>query len=317
METHETKSAATQTSSNSQREGTSKSRTEDVPRTAPTRWVEVLGRRVAVYEGGERGPGVLLLHGVPVNSHINLPLIEELRGHARVKAVDLPGYGESALQATGFIRLNRFGEWIDNVIDSLFKEPPIVVVHDLAGIFGLPWLLQNRTRVAGVVILNTTLWRDDDNLPLTVRLFLAPVLGSLLRPFTKATFQRPLFKPNLRNLFHREPRLPDARLQLFWEQFERGDGKDAFRDFLETREESMRDLEALPLEALLRDFDRPVLLVWGMRDPIFSETSIERFARLLPKLEEKRIPDAGHFLQYEAAAEVGAAIREFVLARKS
>jgi len=309
MQTHEEK-----TSSNPIDRKTD---TKDVTRTKPDRSIEVLDRRVAVYEAGDQGPGVLLLHGIPVNAHINLPLMEELRGYARVKAVDLPGYGESALQPRGFMRINRFEMWLDKVIETLFKEPPMVVVHDVAGLFGLPWLLRNQMRVAGVVILNTTLWRDDDNLPFTLRLFLAPVLGNLLRPFTKATFQRPLFKPNLRNLFHREPRLPDARFELFWEQFERGHGKDAFRDFLETREENMRALEAMPLEKQLRGFDRPVLLVWGMRDPIFSQTSIERFARMLPRLEEKRIEDAGHFVQYEAATEVGTAIREFLRTLRS
>jgi len=55
-----------------------------------------------------------------------------------------------------------------------------------------------------------------------------------------------------------------------------------------------------------------VQLVWGTRDTIFREDSIERFRALWPQATVARIADANHFLQYEAAEELAAVLKPWL-----
>lgn len=57
---------------------------------------------------------------------------------------------------------------------------------------------------------------------------------------------------------------------------------------------------------------KPALLLWGMRDPLIPAAHLERWQEALPQATVRRVEDAGHFLQEEAAGEVTDSIREFL-----
>jgi haloalkane dehalogenase len=59
--------------------------------------------------------------------------------------------------------------------------------------------------------------------------------------------------------------------------------------------------------------ERPALLVWGMRDPVFPPRVMKKFRERLPSLvEEVHYDDASHFLQEDKGPDIGRAIRRFV-----
>ncbi|MDX1646752.1 MAG: hypothetical protein R3304_06395, partial [Longimicrobiales bacterium] len=70
------------------------------------------------------------------------------------------------------------------------------------------------------------------------------------------------------------------------------------------------------LEALERDVeDRlanvPLLLTWGMLDPMFGRTYVERFREIFKLAELARL-DAKHYIQEDAPKEIAGAIESFL-----
>jgi haloalkane dehalogenase len=57
---------------------------------------------------------------------------------------------------------------------------------------------------------------------------------------------------------------------------------------------------------------RPTLLLWGLRDPFFGPAYLARWREALPGAEVAELPDAGHFVQEEAALEVEAHVVAFL-----
>ena len=57
---------------------------------------------------------------------------------------------------------------------------------------------------------------------------------------------------------------------------------------------------------------KPAALCWGMRDILFGEEVLERWLEALPGADVTRLDDAGHFVQEDAPAEVGAELVRFL-----
>ena len=64
--------------------------------------------------------------------------------------------------------------------------------------------------------------------------------------------------------------------------------------------------------SLSRLADRPVLLVWGMRDFAFQEEQRMRFERHFPNHRTVLYPDASHFVQEDAGEAIAAEIRRWL-----
>ena len=56
----------------------------------------------------------------------------------------------------------------------------------------------------------------------------------------------------------------------------------------------------------------PTLVIWGEKDTALLVQNLDGLEKLVPKLTIKRIPDGSHWVIHEKAAEVNAAIRDFI-----
>jgi pimeloyl-ACP methyl ester carboxylesterase len=62
----------------------------------------------------------------------------------------------------------------------------------------------------------------------------------------------------------------------------------------------------------VRPIEVPVLLIWGDRDPVFHKEMTEDFGEWVPDLRVAHIPEAGHFVQTDAAEQVNALLIDFL-----
>ena len=58
----------------------------------------------------------------------------------------------------------------------------------------------------------------------------------------------------------------------------------------------------------------PLLLVWGMRDPVLSPAVLQQWQRLYPHARTHEMEDASHFLQEDAPSSIVQRIEEFLKA---
>jgi pimeloyl-ACP methyl ester carboxylesterase len=68
----------------------------------------------------------------------------------------------------------------------------------------------------------------------------------------------------------------------------------------------------LNAEPGLRHFDRPALIVWGMRDKFFPVADAQRLAQTLPDARLERIDNARTFVQLDAPERLAELIGGFV-----
>jgi haloalkane dehalogenase len=62
----------------------------------------------------------------------------------------------------------------------------------------------------------------------------------------------------------------------------------------------------------LSDLEVPMLLVWGMRDPVFQPVFLEQWRQLFPGARIVELSDASHFLVEDRPDAVTAAIADFL-----
>jgi haloalkane dehalogenase len=263
-----------------------------------------------VDEGPGDAPPLLFVHGNPTWSYLWRRPIAELssRGH-RCVAFDHMGFGRSEKPP----RLSAYSlqAHVDNalaLIDALDLDEVTLVAHDWGGPIGLGALLERRERLRGAVLMNTWAWELPSFLPPFLREFRTEGLGEIL------ALGGNLFVESIPGGMHRrdpDPVMMDAYRAPFPDYWSRA-GMLAFQRDIPLTE---RDRSA-PLMASIHDrlpeLGVPVLLVWGMRDPVFQPVFLEQWRELFPDAETVELDDASHFLVEDSPDAVTDAIAGFL-----
>jgi haloalkane dehalogenase len=149
-------------------------------------------------------------------------------------------------------------------------------------------------------------------LPPPIYLFRAPVVGELfvkgLGAFTKGF----IFKAGL---VHRDRITPEIRKAYLapHPSWSSRTSVLAFPRQIPTGPEDLAARLGGEAEQGLAAFrDRPVKMVWAMKDVSFSEDVLRQWTGLFPDADVMRIDDAGHCLQEDAHERIVPALLEFV-----
>ncbi|MGH7822645.1 MAG: alpha/beta fold hydrolase, partial [Candidatus Binatia bacterium] len=269
-----------------------------------SREIEIEGCRVHYVDEGN-GPVMLMLHGNPTWSFLYREVIKGLRDDFRCIALDYPGFGLStAPRGYGFTP-EEHARIVERFVASLELANVTLMVHDWGGPIGFGAATRDPGRYAAFVIGNSWAWPMTENrdaerlsgflggpvggflirdLNLFVRLLMPAVMRRRkLTREAKAAYRGPFRSRSSRRPLHVFPRAILAST-AFLEEVESGLGT-------------------------LRD--RPALLVWGDRDPVFRTDVRERWERLFERRHTVILPGAGHFTPEEAPEEIVSAIRDW------
>lgn len=110
------------------------------------------GRRVRVVCGGDRGPDLVLLHGLPTHAGLWRHVQPGLSSVARTWAIDLPGFGASDPIGRQD-DLAALADALDAVLRQLAISRPIFVALDLGLLVALQWAARHPDRVLGLVMM--------------------------------------------------------------------------------------------------------------------------------------------------------------------
>jgi acyl-CoA synthetase (AMP-forming)/AMP-acid ligase II/pimeloyl-ACP methyl ester carboxylesterase len=252
---------------------------------------------------------VLCVHGNPTWSYLWRSLVTQATEAAargaeawRVIAVDQLEMGFS--ERTGTVRpLARRVADLGNLTDALGLAGPVVTFgHDWGGVVSLGWAIDHPELLAGVLLLNTAVHQPEDAaIPAPLRLALqGSVLGT-------ATVTTPAFLDTTLALAH--PPLSAAVKRAYRVPYRgaaRRGGIGAFVADIPVSPGSVSTPELDRIAEGVRDLDVPALLLWGPRDPIFSDRYLDDLARRLPAADVHRFEGAGHLVaedvDYAAAA---------------
>jgi cis-3-alkyl-4-acyloxetan-2-one decarboxylase len=263
-----------------------------------------------VDEGPRDAPPLLFLHGNPTWSYLwRRPIAELSAGGRRCVAMDHMGFGRS--DKPPHLARYSLDAHVGNtlaLIDGLDLRDVVLVAHDWGGPIGLGALLERRERLRSLVLMNTWAWELPSFLPPFLREFRTPGLGEIL------ALGGNLFVESIPGGMARrdtDPLMMDAYRAPFPDYWSRV-GTLAFQREIPLTE---RDRSAGLMRSIherLTALELPVLLVWGMRDPVFQPVFLDQWNDLFPAATTIELGDAAHFVVEDRPDAIVQAIAEFV-----
>jgi pimeloyl-ACP methyl ester carboxylesterase len=262
--------------------GASAGRTDDVPDTVE-RVDEVAGISVQWRKAPATGDiPVLYVHGVPTGSWDWLPYLERIGG----VAPDLPGFGSSAKPADFDYSIDGYTDWLEAFVDSVGLGRFSLVVHDWGGL-ALALAQRRPERIERLVLHTCVPLLPGYRWHWVARIWRTPGLGEAFM----ATSSKPAFRLISRQSNVTPGPLPEAFIERFWPDFDRG-----------TRRAILRLYRSAPPDVLARAGTRlgelrcPALILWPTQDPYIGVEFGQRYADALGgPTELEIIENAGHW----------------------
>jgi len=273
------------------------------------RTIDVDGFHIFYREAGSpRAPKLLLLHGFPSASHMFRDLIPLLADRFHIVAPDLPGFGRSEMPERG-VTFDRIAGIIDRFTEVIGFDRYAVYVFDYGAPTGFRLAAKHPDRITAIISQNgnayeeglsegwnpiQAYWRDpSDANRKALRAFLAP--EATVWQYTHGVPNPAMVSPDgysLDSFYLARPGVDEIQLDLFGDYKSNVALYPAFQNYF-------------------RVYKPPFLAVWGKNDPFFLPAGAEAFKRDMPDAII-RFLDTGHFALETHAAEIAAAIRDFL-----
>ncbi len=245
---------------------------------------------------GEKGT-LLCVHGNPSWSYLWRRLVAAPPPGWRVVAVDHMDMGYS--DRTGTVRrLAQRVDDLDTVTAALGLTGPVVTVaHDWGGPISLGWALRHVDQLAGVVLSNTGVHQPaESSAPTVIRAArskaVLPIATRTTRNFIRG------------GLFFSRPLPPAEIRKAYYAPYNSTSRRHAIEEFvmdipLEPDHPSAQALDAIA-DGLGALADVPVLMLWGPRDPVFSDIYLRDLIGRLPHADVHRYERSSHFVPEDA-----------------
>ncbi|KPG80332.1 alpha/beta fold hydrolase [Frigoribacterium sp. RIT-PI-h] len=280
------------------------SRLVDVPyglgaHRASRTW-HVLDNAEALAAAGAEPVGTILcVHGNPTWSYLWRRLVARTVETAsaggpawRVVAVDQLDMGFSERTGSPQTLARRVSD-LGDLTDALEVTGPVVTLgHDWGGVVSTGWAVDHADQLAGLMLLNTAIHQPEgEKIPAPLRLTLARgVLGRATAGPTGFPAV-PLGPP--------PPPLSaevKAGFRAPYRQADRRGGIGGFVADIPVDAEHVSSPELDRIAEGLRDLTVPALMLWGPRDPIFSDRYLDDLVDRLPHADVHRFEGAGHLV---------------------
>jgi acyl-coenzyme A synthetase/AMP-(fatty) acid ligase/pimeloyl-ACP methyl ester carboxylesterase len=240
---------------------------------------------------------VVCVHGNPTWSYLWRNVARQAPPTVRVIAPDHVGMGFSA-RSGGIRRLDQRVRDLSAIVGSLDVRGPVVVLaHDWGGPVALGWsenVMEDEDSpfgIAGVVLTNTAVHQPEHRgIPWVIAATRLPGIRGVMtrrtQGFVRATT--------------RISRVDAETARAFRAPYPTAPDRHAIDDFVADIPTGPDHPTSAVLEGIASRLDTladvPTLLVWGMRDPVFSVRYLDDLRRRLPHAIVQQYPDAGHLV---------------------
>lgn len=269
-----------------------------------------------VDEGPRNGRPVLLLHGEPTWSFLYRKVIPHLvAAGLRAIAPDLIGFGRSdkPSRVEDHTYFRHIG-WVQELVEHLDLRGAVVVGQDWGGPIGFSVLCAESWRFAAAVAANTVLPEVRGEIPdwpgraiiewiEQVRRSRRLRVGEIVRSVCRVELPDPVVAAY-------DAPFPTERYKA---------GPRALPKWIPLSEDHPAAAHNARVWECLEEFERPFLTVYGDADPITAPWA-EVFRRRVPGAQNQPhrvLRGAGHFLQEDAADELGRLLAAFATGLKA
>lgn len=273
---------------------------------------EVDGINIFYREAGQSDkPTLVLFHGFPSASHMFRNLMPMLEDEFYMIAPDYPGFGQSdAPDRRSFsYTFDHIAGIMEDFLDQVGVDRFYMYVFDYGAPIGFRIVARHPDRVLGIISQNGNVYQEG--------------LGKKWE--TRARYWReptPELREQYKSAFSPETVIgqycfgtedgavsPDGySLDLYYSQ--------VIPDYAEKQSDLIFDyqnnVKLYPsFQEYLRNYQPPLLAVWGKNDPSFIPAGAEAFRRDLPSAEVHLV-ESGHFALESRCGEIAAYIKGWI-----
>lgn len=278
------------------------------------RYFSLPGQRLAYVDEGPRdGKPIVLLHGMPTSSWLYRNIIPLLASEGlRVIAPDMLGFGASdkpPVQSAYAFDLQA--ERLVALMQSLGIAHWTQVVHDLGGPWTWELVDRHPDRLNGLVVMNTTAYRDGFRPPAVMRMAGGP-MGRFMAFMMRNKVTGPSQLRSLLRQFTAYPEnISNEAVEGYWLSMAEG-STHAFLAFARAFPWWFAQFDRYG--TALRRLHIPAATIWGKHDAVLDANRLPaHFARdLRIPASQQHIVDAGHFLQEDQPEEVARLLVQFM-----
>jgi pimeloyl-ACP methyl ester carboxylesterase len=271
----------------------------DRPRPKPihqAEWLDAGGVLVRAVRAGQGDTTLLLLHGYGESLTTWRAVFDPLASHARVVAIDLPGFGGSAKPDVPY-SLPALTERLSRFIDRWTTGPLVVVGHSMGGELAAALALERPDRVKLLVLIA----------PAGYRIGLGGIAGSMT-PTRARTIGRYLALRSFITPIHDPAWLGEPDSSATYDQT--GDSS-----YSRVAARVLEEFDWVGLRSRFHELLQPTLLIWGGLDPVVPFSVGDTLSRTIPCVRYLPLPNAFHRPHAEIPDTVISAIRGFLAKR--
>lgn len=247
---------------------------------------------------------VLLLHGFPSQSHswtVIMPELANIGYHAI--APDWIGFGFSSRPEKNDFAYTpeAFIKALSDLIKELNLEKFHLVVQGFLGSVGIQYALQNPDKIERLIIINAPI-STQVRLPWKIQQLGFPLVGEMLT-------QDPLMIDRTLEAGCRYP-ISDADLDIYRRPLLQSSS--AGRAILATLRNFQLGDAIAQIESGLKGWQKPTLIIWGLKDPWLEVNPVEKIAASLANGELVKLAEAAHYPQEHWSEKVSDALISFL-----
>ena len=260
------------------------------------------------------GEPIVMLHADPTWGYLYRAFIEPLSQNYRCIVPDHMGMGKSEVpQDRSLYTLHQHIENLEALLLHLDLYNITLVLHDWGGPVGLGFATRHPERIKHLILLNTWAFAPwpTSSLPRLVEIIRSAKgknfvmkRNSYLEPaILGTTYYSEKLTQTVMDAYRAPFPTPESRLaMLCWS-----------RD-IPVQETDASYAEMKQIEQGLSQFTQtPILLIWGMQDPVLTPPILGLWQQLYPHAITHEIEDASHFLQEDAPERIVSYIQEFLV----
>ena len=259
------------------------------------------------------GEPIVMMHGDPSWGYLYRKFIPVLSRHHRCIVPDHMGMGKSGVPQEPYpYRLEHHIANLENLLLHLDIHNSTLVLHDWGGPVGLGFATRHPERIKRLVLMNTWAFAPWPGGPFPRLLdmirsargekFVLEKNGYLEPALLGTTFHTENLTQVVMDAYRAPFPTPESRLAMVcWS-----------RDIpVSETDPSYTEMKRIE-QHLLHFANTPILLVWGMKDPVLAEPVLRMWQHIYPYTTTHEIEDASHFLQEDAPERIVSWIEEFL-----